>query len=1190
FGLGGVSGSFAVSVARNEISSVVRARIAGAGNGGVRSDTGDVTLLADANATIKAEVAAAAVAASVGVVGVSFAGAGAAARNVILTTTEASITGSDVVSARDLSVTAESTGQTIDAFVLAAAAAFSGGVFAGAAAVGASVAENYIGWNPYSTTSSTYTTNSTPSSLTTSQTVRILDGPRAGDVYRYVGATPLAAPDLKAQDYTDETKWQQVGTDAAGSTRAIVDTSRLEVTGKLTILADSGADIDADVAAASVALAGGGVAIALAAAGLYVLNRIGAKTEAAIIGTRGLGIDVGGSAGTAITVTARDVSTIRAYGGSASIAASVGVFGSVAAAIAIAIARNDIRGQVLAHMTGATVDTTSGSTTIQASEQATISAASQAAALSVSGGISVAGGGSSEDVSITTATRAYVSGGTLTLGGALTIDAKDTSSATATVETISAALSVIGFAAAGSFARSVVAPTLEAAIRDGATVGAAGAITVEATEKARSIVVANGNAYGSTFAAAGSVAIATLAADVTASVSGAQIWTTAGAITIRARYNATDAGANDAGVANAASAQAGASSGSLVALSGASATAVDRAVVRAFGGGTLSASGAISLLAVSYAAPKADTDALALAIGGAAGIAVTSSEARVSTQAYVDGSVAQLSTNTAGAASLTVTARSVQHAKADSTALAGGIFAAGNAVSATAVVGLFAARPTTRATLGSGSISVTGDVTLDSILTATAIAAAKGIAVTGGVGAGASLSSATLEPKLEAGVDGGSVTSTAGAITITARYNATTAGANASGVSNPVLATAQTTSGGLLGISGGRSTATDAGIVDTYTASGSTLRAANAITLAARAFVAPAARTSGLTVGGAGVGVTFATAVAKPSIVARLDGNVGTAALAGASSVSVTTIATTSALAETTAVSGGILAAGNASVATSKVEQNGVRPTVEASLGAGTVRASGAITVTAQLTASSTAGSTGLSVSGGIGAGGSVADATLAPKVAAGVGGGTKIAGGAITIQSLLNANTAGTNQGPTHSTYAEAGATAGSGLASFSGAFSDATDASVVDTFVLSGATLNATGAVSVLSAAYGAARAFSHGISVAGAAGVGISDASAISRASVVTRFEGNIGTAAISGAATLDVKTLATQTADAESDAVSGGILAAGNAALANAEVRETGAAPNARAGLGSGTITVGGNIAVVSRLLATATADT
>jgi hypothetical protein len=187
------------------------------------------------------------------------------------------------------------------------------------------------------------------------------------------------------------------------------------------------------------------------------------------------------------------------------------------------------------------------------------------------------------------------------------------------------------------------------------------------------------------------------------------------------------------------------------------------------------------------------------------------------------------------------------------------------------------------------------------------------------------------------------------------------------------------------------------------------------------------------------------------------------------------------------------------------------------------------------------------------------------------VDGGTKIAGAGITIQSLLNAAAAGTNTGTTYAAYAEAGATAGSGLASFSGAFTDAVDASVVDTFVLSGATLTATGAITVLSAAYGAVRAFSHGISVAG----GLASASPTPRRSRAPRWSpASRATSAPRrrpAAASLDVKTLATQTADAESDAVSGGILAAGNAALANAEVRETGSAPNARAGLGSGTIT-------------------
>ena len=95
--------------------------------------------------------------------------------------------------------------------------------------------------------------------MTANQTVKILSGAAKGDIYKYVGTSALSSPNLKTQDYTDTTKWVQVGSTNAGETLAYVSSSSLVAGTTLTQTATSGETIHATVVAAAVALAGGGI-------------------------------------------------------------------------------------------------------------------------------------------------------------------------------------------------------------------------------------------------------------------------------------------------------------------------------------------------------------------------------------------------------------------------------------------------------------------------------------------------------------------------------------------------------------------------------------------------------------------------------------------------------------------------------------------------------------------------------------------------------------------------------------------------------------------------------------------------------------------------------------------------------------------------------------------------------------------
>ena len=411
------------------------------------STFGGISLSAIEHATIHATTAAAAAAGAAGLVGISFAGAGADARNVILTKTDAYISSSDVVSAAAVSLTATSTGTSITAEVAGIAAAISVGLGAGAFAIGIAVAENFIGWDPHPTAATTYDTNSAPASVTTNQTVKILEGAAKGDVYKYIGAAALISPNLKTQDYTDASKWQQVGTTAAGETKAYITNSSL--VGRDDAHADGDVGRDDHRDRRSRERRAGGRRDRGRGCRRRRLRRQPDRAGDAGVHQRQPRHrhQVAGDGTDAIALSATDNSGITATGGAAAVAAAIGFVGSFSAAIAVAIARNDIQADVEAYISSATVGTTSGLTRLQATNTASVSAVSATAALSVSLSGSLSGAGAFEDVSVTSTTKAYVSGGTLTLGGALQLDATDTSTATATAQTVSVSIAFVGFAA-----------------------------------------------------------------------------------------------------------------------------------------------------------------------------------------------------------------------------------------------------------------------------------------------------------------------------------------------------------------------------------------------------------------------------------------------------------------------------------------------------------------------------------------------------------------------------------------------------------------------------------------------------------------------------------------------------------------------------------------------------------------------
>jgi len=323
-----------VSVANNTIDNTVSADLLNA----QASAIGTVSLGTTSSATITAESAAASVSFAAGTDsnGVAVSGGGAESMNVILSTANAYLKNSDLTS-KDVSLTSQNNSD-IEAHVVAVAAALGIGETGAGIAVGASIAQNYIG----------YTAGS--------------------DVNR---PTPA-----------------QVQASAQNST--------ITATGNLTLSANAQQEtVVAYVTAVAADIsAGGKTGIGLAGSGADVENRVATDVEAYIANVPNVQV-VGGPTGTyesttgsisaaKISLTATDTSSITAQAVGVSVAGTVGGKNAGALSIGVSLAHNDIRNHVAAFMLDANAN--GAAVTLSATENATIVGASLAAAIAGNGG------------------------------------------------------------------------------------------------------------------------------------------------------------------------------------------------------------------------------------------------------------------------------------------------------------------------------------------------------------------------------------------------------------------------------------------------------------------------------------------------------------------------------------------------------------------------------------------------------------------------------------------------------------------------------------------------------------------------------------------------------------------------------------------------------------------------------------
>ncbi len=302
----GLSIAVGIALATNEVNNEISAYIANADQF-VKATSGDITINASETATIDAVSLAASIAlgASVFASGIAVSGAGAWARNVILSDVNSYILNSEVDSKGKVDIDATNDA-SIDATIVAASVAVAGGTAAGVGvSIGISIAENSIG---------------------------------------------------KKDDPSEVRAW-------------IMNSAVNAQTGAITVNADGRQSVEAVVFAGSVALAfAGGTAVGLSGAGVGATNLISTDIHAFIQDDdNNNSTAVRGIRAASIEVKADDRSTIHAAAAAASVAFALGGPVGVALSIGASSARNEIRNDVAAWIDDASdVEARTGSIVIDA--------------------------------------------------------------------------------------------------------------------------------------------------------------------------------------------------------------------------------------------------------------------------------------------------------------------------------------------------------------------------------------------------------------------------------------------------------------------------------------------------------------------------------------------------------------------------------------------------------------------------------------------------------------------------------------------------------------------------------------------------------------------------------------------------------------------------------------------------------
>jgi hypothetical protein len=388
------------------------------------------------------------------------------------------------------------------------------------------------------------------------------------------------------------------------------------------------------------------------------------------------------------------------------------------------------------------------------------------------------------------------------------------------------------------------------------------------------------------------------------------------------------------------------------------------------------------VLAVENAAidgcAQAAAVALSVSFGGAlsGGGAKTTSTVETTTKAYIVSSTVTLGGD------LTVTAASTTTARAEvmtTSAAAGlvGIAAAGS-------IAIVTVKPIVEASV-TGSTVDAGNVSVTATATPHGSAAAMGNAVSTGASVGVSQADTEVSPTVTALV-GGALT--ADSVSVVARQLLPGGGLDTA------WARAQGSAGGLLvGVNAGTSTASANAVVTSAIVGGANLDVAGAVAVTASLSQRAKVQGEGLAIGGlVAVGVIDATA----EVNGQTSAYVGTDASLDVGSLLVQATADETAIADSVASAGGLVADGDNEASAF------VTSDVSAYLAGGvSVTSTGDVLIEAKGSPEADAQTSGIVVGVGVAVGGSRSDVTIDSAVAASVGAGSVVqAGGSVTVSS----------------------------------------------------------------------------------------------------------------------------------------------------------------------------------------------
>ncbi|MDH3275857.1 MAG: hypothetical protein OEM99_15100, partial [Gammaproteobacteria bacterium] len=510
------------------------------------------------------------------------------------------------------------------------------------------------------------------------------------------------------------------------------------------------------------------------------------------------------------------------------------------ATVSASVSLNEIDSIIDSHISGASNVTATGAITVDAKDTSTIE--------SLSGNVGIGAGGAlgasvaTNDIGNTV--KAYIDGSIIN-AGISGVDLNATSDVTLKSLAVSGALSA-GFSANASVIVNKIGNTVEAYI-SGGSVNVDGDVTIDAHENVNFVVTAGTIAAG-TVGVGASIVTANLTSTTRAFIDGSAEVSSGGDVLITA----------DRGIDVTATGFAGSVGG--VAAQAAGAFITDSGGATAFIGGTAEIIEADEVSIMALNNRTLTVKAFGGSVGAvAAGASVVDVSASGTTEAYIGNGVqiGQRAGKTVN--DVVVEAKSDDDVKAEVIGIAAGI-GGGSFNEATATV-----TPVTQAYIGDADITVTNDIDIIAQALGSVTATAKGVNI-GAIAIGGSNATANWKPDVYAYVGGQAVLKSGGDVTLQALNNFLTDGTPDS--TRLIKARAENSQGSLAGGIGSNAIVDIDADVQAYVGASADVYAGNATQLAdinifARSRNNADAEADGTSVGAVAAGSTEATATIR---------------------------------------------------------------------------------------------------------------------------------------------------------------------------------------------------------------------------------------------------------------------------------------------------------------------------------------